>query len=104
MPEDQMSWEPGDVANGHVLTEHGYWVPLPPAPGQQERPSGPDLPPRRHVFTMLYMVGSAHSLDGKTCPELTTEMLKMTGVDATEDYDLARVREINAVRRDKGCA
>ena len=25
------TWKPGDVANGHVLTEHG-WVPLPHQP------------------------------------------------------------------------
>lgn len=38
-----------------------------------------------------------------SCQELTTQMLKMTGVDASEPYDLERVKAINEARAEKGC-
>lgn len=33
-PGPQPTWQPGDVANGHVLGEDGVWRPLPPSPPQ----------------------------------------------------------------------
>ena len=38
-----------------------------------------------------------------TCDELTRQMLTMTGVDATQPYDVETVAEINAARKDRGC-
>jgi len=39
MAEDQdtRAWRPGDVANGHILTEDGRWVPHTPRPSRRPR-------------------------------------------------------------------
>lgn len=39
-----------------------------------------------------------------TCRELTVEMLKMTGTDPTEPFDVERVRDINAARERRDCS
>ena len=44
-----------------------------------------------------------NEFESMSCSELTVEMLKMTDWDATEPYDLDRVRAINDTRHEKGC-
>ena len=38
-----------------------------------------------------------------TCDELTRQLLTMTGVDATQPYDVETVADISAAGKDKGC-
>lgn len=38
IPEQPGSYRPGDVVNGHVLTERGHWIPLADAPARGARP------------------------------------------------------------------
>ena len=41
------------------------------------------------VLSTLYMIGTTPGeLDDMSCPELNAQMLNMTAVDVTEDYDL----------------
>ena len=105
----QQTWKPGDVANGHVLTQHGTWVPLGAVP-RQRRYTRSGLWVTAVIvggglIALLLTIGAASNNDFKnmTCAQLTAETLKMTGVDATEEYDLDRVRAINAARDDKNC-
>lgn len=55
------------------------------------------------IVVAVLVVDALNGRTSATCAELTTEMLTMTGPNATVDYDLERVQEINAARADQGC-
>jgi hypothetical protein len=58
-------YKPGDMANGHVLTEHGQWVPVGPAPKKQKSVWGRWYMITAYVMVALIAIGSATSGGGE---------------------------------------
>jgi hypothetical protein len=55
------------------------------------------------VVVVSVVVAFVVAYEPASCDDLTAEILTMTGPDATEDYDVDRVREINEQRQRQGC-
>jgi hypothetical protein len=110
-----MTYQPGDIANNHVLSGDGTtWLLLPPPPGWKpprkpwHKRTGGRITIGALVVLFLFIVAGActdstNEYRGMSCTELTSEMLTMTGAYATEPYDLDKVRAINAARDSNGC-
>lgn len=54
------------------------------------------------VVAVLYVIGRTGG-DPATCSELTAEILTMTGANATEPFDAAKVQDLNRDADALGC-
>ena len=53
MTDTSHSFKPGDVANGHFLTDSGQWLPV---GGGGGAPTGPGPKPKKPIWTRWWMI------------------------------------------------